>query len=326
MSDQVPKTANGVLDDVDDYAQTLEALVALSNVVVSLHSGSAWISRKLRLDDNGVPGREVSPDLTAIISDYGLLAETKQSLPRDQRLWTDLIVQVRKYDGKLHGLPSNVSSHDVSLMCNQLISYSAAQYVEDAIKNKRLSMHSKFSVIAYNRNSKRRIFVFLRKESGQISNQDLENQLRAGIQVDLEKVLRELSSVRFYDSEPPDIHTMSLLWVHIFPGLVKRRKVKSRQPLEIEVDVNELTEELRTYFAPPGNRDVVKVQWVRRAMRSFVRIGLAKRTRESDRYKVIMKRISGPALDYFATALYPGSQLKLDSFSKSSLDSRRSEA
>jgi hypothetical protein len=109
---------------------------------------------------------------------------------------------------------------------------------------------------------------------------------------------------------------MSLLWLHVFPRLVNRKRLKGRKVPEIEVAVPELTEELRTYFTPPGNREIVKIQWVRRAMKSFARIGLARGKTEYDRYVVTMKKFSGTALDYFARNLYEEDQLKLDSFPK----------
>lgn len=316
MSNQIPRTASRVLDDVDDYAQTLEALVALSHIVVSRYVGNAWISRKMRLDDNGTAGREISPDLTVTITNYALIAEAKQSLPRDQKFWNTLLEQVKKYDGKMYGWPPHGGAHDVSLMCNQLISVGSARYISQAIGNGTLNITNAHSIIAYNRNTHRRIFIFLKKEAGALSHPLLEEALTTGVSVDLENVLKELSSVRFYDSEPPDVHTMSLLWLHVFPRLVGRKRLKNPKAPEVEVAVPELTEELRTYFAPPGNRDVVRIQWVRRAMRSFVRIGLARPKSEYDRYLVTMKKFSGTALDYFAKNLYQEDQLKLDSFSK----------
>jgi hypothetical protein len=76
-----------------------------------------------------------------------------------------------------------------------------------------------------------------------------------------------------------------------------------------------LLQELRTYFAPPGNRDVVEQKWVKDAMNNFVKIRLARKTNENDRFVIEFKKVrtEDTTLQFFAKKLY-GDLQSLDAY------------
>ncbi len=298
-----------VLDEVDDYQQTIESLVALSNVVIHDYRGQAVICKAMRWRDD--TSKKITPDIVAEIDQYALVAEVKKSLPRNRSFWDDIPSQLQKYDKDLIGWEKNPPSHDLVLMCNQIVSYPAAEYLRQAKQDGRFRPARNLCILAFNRNAQRQMFVFLKKEDGNLGHVDLDGRLKQGISVPLERVLEQLSAVKFYDTEPSVVYTMAVLWDHVFPRLPtpeQLRGSRGRKTIEVEASIDLLLQELRTYFAPPSNREVVERKWVKDAMNGFVTIGLAKKANENDRFVIYFKRIKTEytTLQFFATKLYGG--------------------
>jgi hypothetical protein len=305
---QIPQSPSvtDVLDDVDDYQQTIESLVALSNVVIHDYTGQAVICKAMRWRDD--TSKKITPDIVAEIDQYALVAEVKKSLPRNQSFWDDILSQLQKYDKDLIGWEKNPPSHDLVLMCNQIVSYQAAEYLRQAKQDGRFTPSRNLCILAFNRNTQRQIFLFLKKEDGNLGHVDLDGRLKQGISVPLERVLEQLSAVKFYDTEPNVVYTMAVLWDHVFPRLPNPealRGSRGRKTIEIEASIDLLLQELRTYFAPPGNREVVERKWVKDAMNSYVKIHLAKKANENDRFVIYFKKMKteDTTLEFFAKRL-----------------------
>ncbi len=308
------KEINHVLDQIDNYKQTIEALVSMANVVISDYSGKAWLGRVMRAEAGIAPDNEVTPDLVAQIQDYALISEAKQSLPREQSHWDELVLQVRRYDGKLLGWIGDPKPHDLTLLCNQIISHRVAKFFEGLDQAGQLELVHPFCIIAFNRNNQRKTFIFLKKEHGSLTHSGLDSKLADGIPVPLEDLLQELSAIKFYDAEPNVVYTMAILWDHVFSSLATQSQLREslgRKTTAIEVNTDQLLHHLRTYFAPPESRDVVRRKWVKDAMESFVRIGLASSAiPERDRYNVSFRRIPADTLiEHFARSVYAERQV-----------------
>jgi len=312
---QRSRSVDDALDEVDDYEQTIGALIAFANIILHDYSGEAYICKVMRLSDS--QERKITPDLVAEIGDYSLVAEIKKSLPRDEEQWDKVSEQISKYDKVLLGWSGNPKPHDLFLLCNQTVSYRAASYFQQLAETGKLVLSHNFCVLAFNRNSQRLTFMFLKKENGIISHKKLDERLTEGIPVPLELVLPQLSAVKFYDADPDVVYTMAVLWDHVLSRLTTKEKLrdsKGRKVVTIEVSVDHLLQELRTYFAPPSNREIVQRRWVKDAMEAFVKIGLADRIpEERDRYDVSFRKIE-TTIEFFAKKLYGEPQFKLEEY------------
>ena len=100
-------------EKVDDYNQTLEALVGFSHVLRwddqkedFKPNSYRFIARRMDTSEviRIVPKIVVTPDLVIQLDEnYGIVSEVKKSFPRDKELWIGNFNQIQKYDDDLKG-------------------------------------------------------------------------------------------------------------------------------------------------------------------------------------------------------------------------------
>jgi hypothetical protein len=247
----------------------------------------------------------VTPDLVGQNGGFNLVGEVKKELPADKSLWLQDVKQVEKYDDQLTNWPlHDVDKHDLLLLTHHLRSTALSDYIQEQIKQKSVVFNFPISILEFVRNSERQTFWNLKKIWGSLSHLGLDTKLRNGIGVPGSKIVRELSSIKFYDAEPAIVYTMSLIWDHIFPEKAtpeKFREAEGKKTVEILITIDEVHEKLKLYFAPEKSA-YPRRKWISNALWTFQKIGLARR--EEGRYTILYHRIEhGELLEYFAKQL-----------------------
>jgi hypothetical protein len=184
------------------------------------------------------------------------------------------------------------------------------------IKDGELEFNRKWSIIAFNRDSERKTFIALKRErttNSSMSMKDIEESLNKGLGISLEHLITKLSSIKFYDSEPPLVYTMSILW-DTFAGKItmqqRRESREGQKTIEIKVNVSVLQDELYKQFAfcqsSEYQKKIPDKEWVKRAMDSFVDIGLAEKSKiNSEDYTVKFRKIPRKkSIEFFIEKLY----------------------
>lgn len=297
-------TVEDILSEIDDYEQTVGAIIALGHIIIYDLRGNFKIGHKLiTTSDNRVTKNvTITPDIVGQNTEYNLIGEVRKDLPMDQGLWLEEIKQVEKYDDDLTGWPlKDAKNHDLVLLTHHLRSSTLAEFVQEQIGKKGLTFNRLMAIVEFVRNRERRLFWDLKKVYGTFSNPQLEMMLKRGVGVPGSKIVEQLSSLKFYDAEPHVVYTMSLIWDHVLPekGTVEKfREARGKKTVEIPFTIDEVITSLRNYFAPPDSA-FPKREWIFHAMSTFEQLGYARK--EEDKYTIQYHRTpQGRVLQDFA--------------------------
>jgi hypothetical protein len=311
---------NRVLEEIDNYEQTVNALLAFISVV-------AWDSQNkcLRPDYPFAIGRrmapkgkkakrEVTPDVVIQLNkDYGIVAEAKQSLPQDNTYWRSTLDQLKSYDGHLIGwwtdAHETIAQSDVALLIHQTLGPKFDKYLAEVEKREGPQFSSPLARIEYNPLPQVNECIYLCLRSGQLRKQPLSAALTDGVPVPLEDMRATHKNQKFYDSEPPP----ELLLVTIWNEYIKPLKEKSpRDPKlgcrRILVSAKKITQELQKAYgsASRGSRDAEypHQSWVTNALKILVKLKLAKR-KDADQFEILYRDIRGDLVEFFARHRIP---------------------
>lgn len=296
-----------------DYEQTVRALMAFTALVV--HDGQDrransefGLGRRMSC----VPaGPDVTPDLVAQRSrTYGVVAEVKKSLGKDQSHWMRCVEQAAKYANPLAGwftADGIIASHDSVVLIHQSRSRKLAKFINSQVEQKVLE-EPRIALVEFNQSEETASYYFFRLERGAIIDGELSASLETGKQVPLAGVLRSFPNVRYYDAPPPIPLLLSHLWTDYFAILAVDaqydEKTRSRR---IEVSVSKVTEELQraygsgTLFKDSRSVAFPKPSWVHDAFERLVRFRLARRLSEhdNDRYEIHHRNFRRDVREHF---------------------------
>ncbi len=112
---------------------------------------------------------------------------------------------------------------------------------------------------------------------------------------------------------------MTIIWDHIFKGIPEEkdfRDAHGRKTISFDVDINNIVGQLREQFCPTDNPNVLQESWVREALGTFVKVGLADKVKTNrNRYAIRFHRIKGgKTTDFLLAKLYGGTETKLDEY------------
>lgn len=303
--------------DVDNYEQTIGALLSIAQHVKHEYSVDSWFGRKFRTStSNSVSSdTDVTPDLAAQIdTSYGLVVEAKKNFARSDD-YEDGITQAKKYDDNLKGWDTQsgfIASHDIALLTHTLRGVT----LEDRLNARRHEFNSGRSVVIveFTRDDEVNTSFILRRRTASFRNISLDNRLKAGFSVKLEHLIPfGFSEIKFYDAEPPIAYTLQKIWDNIFSNIPSEgdyRQAGGKRKIEIEIKLDDLCDKLRL-FAPKQNGtrlpQIPKKEWVERAMKMLVEIKLAKHKRDAanrimpDEYVVFYRKFrkGNGSLDVF---------------------------
>jgi len=228
----------------------------------------------------------VTPDAVCQLSDtYGIIGEVKLTASSDQD-FAQAQKQLLKYDQPLHGWMTptkKIPKHDLSLLVNDL----EKNRVKAFFKDKKYAHN--LTLVACARQLQVNEIVKIEKYDGFYADPKLEQKMSNPIPVPLERVVRTMSSVKFYDTEPLAVeYTMNVLWMCVFNEFAAKDTGKKHKE-EITVDLAEAVRMLKSRFAfhrvDNMQPESPRTEWVRKALNTFISIGYATR-KSSDQYIV----------------------------------------
>ncbi|KKN06621.1 hypothetical protein LCGC14_1075390 [marine sediment metagenome] len=313
MSDKgLELLVNKTLEKIDNYRQTLEAIISFSHVLKwddenkeFKPNSYSFIARQMDTSKNNriKPNIEINPDLIVQLDEnYGIVGEVKKSFPQNKGYWKSNFNQIQKYDDDLKGwlTPSEyIKTADIVLLTHYKIKVDVADYLEAEIYNKNLVFNKNFSAIAFSRVQEMKTILTLEKFYGRLFDKELDERFRRIVRVPLDKVI-PLSDIKFYDDKPELSYMMEILWNKIFSQYPKMEEFMESggiKIINIEVNVDKLTQELRIQFTDSIESDtrqpeLPKAKWVKEAMDMFVKLNYAKiENLAEDKYTVKFKSI-----------------------------------
>jgi hypothetical protein len=311
--------------EIDNYSDSIFAIVGFMNFyryddASRRIRGDVLVFQGRRLTPskpkkgNGEDATYVTPDLGVLLpTNQGVLAEVKRSFPKNQEFWLSDFQQLMAYDDDLTGWPSEtqkVENHDIVLLLHQSRAIAVKDYYE---QNKAQIMFSRpFCIVEFNRDSEGQAFFFFRTVIGAVSQQNLVERLRLGIEVPMSVYSRQYSTVKLYDAQPPLPYLLELIWTHFLAFKVSNapgyRMPARNQKVKVEVTPEEICEHLETNFSFLGlhhdhadgrQPKVVKKTWVLEACAALVRFGDAKWKDDSRAALFVSFVQRANVLDYF---------------------------
>jgi len=306
------------LDEVENYQQTVKALLAFAAFVV--HDGNdqrpgaefGFGRRMTTSADNAVrPESEVTPDLVAQKSNgYGITAEVKKSLPRDQALWAKYLEQLLKYDDELVGWwtdDKKMPCADTVMLIHQSRGRPFCRFVQHTQTEAPETVGENTNVVEFNSSEETRSYYFFRLEHGTIRDEELAGRLADGVQIPLEKVVDSFPNVKYYDAPPPVAYVLKDLWMEIFPAMLEGVEYdENYKALKFAASVREVTHELqRAYGSDTLTQDQRSAQfpthrWIKEAFDKLVELRMALPPGNgSDVYQILFRTLRGDVLNRF---------------------------
>jgi len=321
---RIREQINKTLEKIDNYKQTLEAIISFSHVLrwddnkKELKPNSySFIARQMDTSEENriIPNKEINPDLIVQLDeDYGIVGEVKKSFPLNRNHWKSDFNQLQKYDDKLKGWKTSseyINTSDIILLTHYKIKVNVSDYIKERINNNDLHFERNFSAISFSRVQEIKMFLALEKFYGKLSDTSLDERFRLIVRVPLNKVI-PLSNIIFYDDEPELTYIMEILWNKIFSqypdedAFIESGGIKI---MTIEVNTHDLVKKLRTQFTDyieDDNRQprLPKTNWIKKAMDKFVKLKYAKKDdKEDNNYTVKYKSIKN-TLQRFTREIY----------------------
>ncbi|TKJ23606.1 MAG: hypothetical protein CEE43_02795 [Promethearchaeota archaeon Loki_b32] len=306
--DKINRGIKKILENIDNYKQTLEAIICFSHVIrwddenMDFKSNTySFIAR--RMDTSKVnrinPENTIIPDLVLQLNEeYGILSEAKISFPRNREHWKDDFEQLQKYDDDLKGWKTEnelIDNFDIILLTHYRMKVHVSDYLS---QKKELIFNKNFAVIAFHRDYGVNYALALEKGYGNLTDVNLDEKFRTIVFVPLNKVIPRYP-IKFYDVKPNVAYTMEILWTRIFnqyPQMEEFMESKGIKIIEIRVNIDDLTERLRTQFSDYHANDerqfvAPKRSWVIDAMEMFVKLNYAINNEEQGNYIIKYKNL-----------------------------------
>lgn len=305
-------------DRVNDYAQTVNAILAFAAFVV--HDGESQrpnsefgFGRRMTtsLINPKSPSTNVTPDLVAQKSvKYGVVAEAKKSLAKNQSNWIVHVEQLRKYDDDLEGWwteDEKISHSDAVMLIHQSRGRQFVRFLENQKDTVPDSVGPNTCVVEFNESEETLAYYFFRLEFGSIPDVELGERLDIGVEVPLDKLRMSFPNIQYYDAEPPMPLLLTHLWTNVFPAMREHGEYDDKtKSTKIKASVADLSAELQRAFGSKALRqddrsgEFPKQRWVREAFERLVKYRLATPSSgEDERYIIYYRSFRDDVLDRF---------------------------
>lgn len=303
-------------DDAIDYRQTVEALLTFAAFVV--HDGESkranadfGFGRRMTNNDDADTSN-VTPDLVAQKSlSYGVVAEAKKSLTRDQSQWPKHLEQLRKYDTDLQGWWTDnelIHHSNTVMLVHHSRSRAFIRFIEGEKVNDASKIGPRTSVVEFSESPESGINIFFRLEYGTIEDAELATKLENGVPVPLHEVIKSFAHIRYYDSRPPMCQLLKELWTDYFPSLLPEADYDEElNARRIRVTIDTTAAELQkangslALTVDHRSSEFPRKSWIREAFDRLVKYNLALPPQEgSDEYTILYKGFRDDVLEHFA--------------------------
>lgn len=304
-------------NEIEDYKQTVNAILAFAAFVVydgaSQRPDSQFgFGRRMTTSPANFisPKNKITPDLTAQkTKKYGIVAEAKKTIDRNQDHWKCHVDQLRKYDDELEGwwTDSQKIEHFNSLiLIHQSRGRAFADYHRICKENNQDSVGSRTCIIEFNENRESAPFYFFRIEHGSIADEELKSKLYEGVNIPLDDVRMSFSNIQYYDAKPPAPLLLERLWTDVFPSEMDDVEYDEKtKSYPLKINVSEVTYELQKAYGSKAlycdNRssEFPKQTWVKEALEQLVDYKLAKPDSEQDSYIIYFRKLKDDVLGHF---------------------------
>jgi hypothetical protein len=259
-------------EQIDNYERNIQVLVALSDIFRK-YGGNSIIGKKLTFSEDGYITPDLVTEMNYNSAGYGILSESKVSLPQNQEYWQHDLEQLKKYDrDELQGWSFNVQNHDIVFVTDGTITLKFWEYIQ---KQDYRFIH-KIAILESHREDKVRTFIDVKLVHGdRLSHSDLSKALEYSQRIPLQNMLGEVNAIRFYDDRPPTTYTMGIIWDYISAARIPIEEYRERKTfatIPVQINIDELLDEMRTRFTPPNNPTVLKKDWIKEALDEFVNL------------------------------------------------------
>lgn len=293
-----------IRDEINDYEQTIHAIVGFMNFflydparrerrddVIAFQGRRFSPSPGKSINEKGERVDYVTPDIGILLqSKSGVIGEVKKSFPLDQKHWVKAFEQLMKYDDDLIGWPTEdekINSHDIVLILHQTRGARVSEFYETH-KEREIEIKRPFSIVEFNRSDEEKSYYFFRKTLGDLSEKEVDTQLKYGVSVPMEVFIGIYSTIKLYDDKPPLPYLLELIWTHVVLERARESdqyiKLRKNQKMEVDLEVETIIEELhkgfsfRALYDKDSDRQprIPKREWVLRACNKLVELKEAK--------------------------------------------------
>lgn len=304
-----------LIRQINNYQDTLIGLLAFLNEC-------GWLPNEKKMEEDfqfGVgrrmdtssantisPNNIITPDLVVQKQKhFRVVGEVKHSWAAVGD-WDENLRQMVKYDDDLVGWWSSSErapdGHDLALLVHSSQAVKVSDFIDEKLKKKELSFGRNLAVVGYQRIEQVQQFIQLRREHGNFRDKTFDKRLREVVSVGVDKIVWR--DKRFYDYPPPMAYLLQMLWDDVFDSLADNSpKVLGRPYVETAVTVENLTSQLQLFYGFTGdgkrNPGIPKSQWTREALELLIRMKLAHKDEDKDRYVIHYRRLRGDKLERF---------------------------
>ena len=211
----------------------------------------------------------------------GVVCEIKSSLPRDRRLLQrDLMEQIGKYAEIESGwmtCTGKIAEHSVLLLVRKADARRARGAIYGDAGGKGVTVEniclSHWELAeAGDHHGGRGSLRIVRKE-GSTGCGYIDDRLDGGIEMPLLSMTDEHGNRTFVKADPPDLYMLTMLYQKILPGLAGD---DGHATVSIDGLKGQVAEYYTSWSGLPGEQSQTRPRWVRRALDTLCRIGLAK--------------------------------------------------
>lgn len=219
----------------------------------------------------------------------GVVCEIKSSLPQGRRLLLrDLKEQIGKYAEIEEGWMTDsgrIGEHSVLLLIRRADVERARDLIYgdaggESILLKNFCLGSWESVKSGSPGAGD--VMRLNREGGSTGCEYLDSRLDGKIEMPIDEALPGFEKRKFVKADPPDFYMLAALYQSVLPGLVGDDGY-------ITVSIEALNDRIARYFTSwsglPGEQSQVRPRWIKRALDTLHRIGIAKKLPDG-RYRI----------------------------------------
>jgi hypothetical protein len=244
------------------------------------------------------PATDVIPDCAVQVKDtWGFVAETKLGLPKNQEFWASDFEQLLKYDDDLSGwwtTTEHIDLHDVIALVPIERAVRFSDKLRDWLNAGSRSFDRKLAIIGFFKKSGIKDFMALMKQTGEISNRDLDERLREAKLVGFDLLIEMYEDRKFIDCMPPLPYILQILWDHLFTEYsAELPRDEETGVVTLEVKLSQITDDLQEYFGfksgGPRSPGIPPQDWTRKALDALVSFRLAV-PNEGGKYTIQYKR------------------------------------
>ncbi len=295
---------------INNYEYVCQTLVATTNIIEYNFNGKCTQGKRLKTSSSNTiqPNTVVTPDLVIEIpvkngnENYRAVNEIKAGLPEDKDYWFPVAQQLKKYDDDLDGWTrSNSTNHDIFITTNELRVFELKKYLDELAADGKIKIDRNLSILHSTRSEQVGSFINIRKDYGTISNKNLDDMLSSGVGIPEHNIVNEINQMKFYDSNPPTIYMMMIVWTHIlkiFLNMKQLRELKGNKMIPIVVTVKDIYDKLLK-FTPASNPNCIEQSTVKTALLGFVEIGVGTLVSgQEEKFEIRFRKHTGKLLDW----------------------------